>query len=460
MTLAARPSNLREPSVVLGFTNLPDLRTEKPLNIVRGDGVFIYDETGKDYLEAVSSFYCTSLGFSEEALIEAAVKQMRELPFYVSAAHRIVPAVEALAERLIDMVPIPNAKVAFSATGSEANDALIKFLWYRNNATGRERRRKVISRLSSYHGGTIATASLTGWPKYHKGFNLPLSGFLHAAQPDFDNQAMPGESEDAYVDRLIGDLETLILAEDPETIGAFIGEPVSVSAGLAVPPRAYWPRVQALLARYEIELFADEVVTGFWRTGALWGAETFDLRPECMTVAKALTSAYQPLSATIMSGDFYEGLEQGSAAAGMFSHAGTYHGHPVAAAVALRTLELMEERRIGAHVRSIIPHFHASLDRAADHPLVRHRRKLGLAAAVDLALDPAECRPPAPPGALAAAFGRVARDNGLFVRPTGDSAVLAPPLIITEPEIDELFRRFSKALDQTLDQVVAQALPT
>jgi len=453
---AANPSlsNQREPKVVLGFTNLPDLRTREPLQITRGKGIFVYDDTGKDYIEAVSSFYCTALGFSEEALIEAAVKQMREIPFYVSAMHRVVPAVEALAERLIAMAPIKNAKVAFSATGSEANDALIKFLWFHNNAVGKPRRKKVIARLGSYHGGTIATASLTGWVKYHKGFDLPLPGFLHTAQPDTFNDALPGESEEDYADRLVAELEQLIQANEPETIAAFVAEPVSVAAGLTVPPRTYWPKVAALLGKYEIRLFDDEVVTGFWRTGKLWGAETFGFRPECLTVAKALSSAYQPISATIMSDTFYEGLEKGSDEVGMFGHAGTYHGHPVAAAVALRTLELMEERKIGEHVQAVIPHFHRGLERFANHPLVGDCRMLGLTGAIELVADKKTRRRPEPAGTLATYFADRARENGLFVRPTGDSAVIAPPLIITESEIDELFRRFRVALDETLDWTV------
>ena len=203
-------SNRRDPTLLLGFTNLPDNREREPLRIVRGQGIFIYDDKGKDYIEGVSSFYCTSLGFSEESLIEAAVRQMRELPFYVSAAHRTVPVVEQLAERLAALVPMPNAKVAFAATGSEANDALVKFLWFHNNAVGQEKRKKVIARLGSYHGGTIATASLTGWVKYHAGFDLPMAGILHTQQPDYYNLAEPGESEEAFADRMVAELRELI----------------------------------------------------------------------------------------------------------------------------------------------------------------------------------------------------------------------------------------------------------
>ena len=449
-------SNLIEPRLLLGFTNLPELRQQAPLRIVRGEGVFVYDGAGKDYIEGVSSFYCTMLGFSEEALVEAAAAQMREMPFYVSAAARTLPVVERLAEKLCALAPIDNAKVAFCATGSEANDALVKFLWFHNIATGKPDRRKMIARYGSYHGGTIATASLTGWSKYHAGFGLPLDGFLHVAQPDYFNSAHPGESEVDFAGRMVGEIEKLILSEGPETIGAFIAEPVSVSAGLVIPPEGYFEKLQALLRRHEIRFFDDEVVTGFCRTGNLFGAETFDLAPDCMTIAKALSSAYQPISAIIMSGEFYAGLEKGSAEVGTFSHAGTYHGHPVAAAVALKTLELMEERDVLGHVRTIAPYFAAKIRAFADHPLVGDCRALGLAGAIELVLDKASKRRAEPSGALASHFGERAQANGLFVRATGDSVVVAPPLVIREAEIDELFRRFETALDETLSAAQRQ----
>jgi 4-aminobutyrate---pyruvate transaminase len=441
--MSSPPKNDIDPVVVYGFTNLPDNREREPLRIVRGQGIFVYDEQGKDYLEGASSFYCTSLGFSDEELIEAAVKQMRELPFYVTAAHRCVPVVEKLAEKLASMVPLKNAKVAFAATGSEANDALTKFLWYHNNATGKPLAKKLIARLGSYHGGTIATASLTGSVKYHAGFDLPLPGILHTAQPHYVHDAQPGESEEAFAERMVDELRALIEREGPETIGAFFAEPMSVSAALALPPRTYWDKVTALLDTYDIRLFSDEVVTGFARTGNMFGCETFGFTPDCMTVAKALTSAYQPIAAVIMSDDFYSGLEMGSAEVGMFSHAGTYHGHPVPAAVALRVLELMEERDILGHVRAVTPHFAAALDALEDHELVLRSRSIGLAGAVDIA---------APGGdpAFGAKLAAAAEANGLFVRPSGNTIVFAPPLIILTDEIDEMVRRFRSALDQAL----------
>lgn len=449
--IAGELTNRREPKLLLGFTNLPTLRETEPLVITRGKGVFIYDDKGKDYIEAVSSFYCTAFGFSEQSLVEAARRQMEEMPFYVSAAHRTVPVVEALAERLCRIVPLANPKVAFAATGSEANDILIKFLWFHNHATGRPDKRKVIGRLGSYHGCTIATASLTGWTKYHAGFGLPIEGFVHTHQPDYFNLAEPGESEEEFASRMAAALEELILREDPDTIGAFFTEPMSVSAGLVLPPATYFEKIAAVLDKYEIRFFDDEVVTGFARTGNMFGAETFGLKPDCMTLAKALSGAYQPISAILMGEEFYQGLELGSEKEGMFTHAGTYHGHPVAAAVALRVLELFEERDILGYVRKIIPHFQRALRRFEDHPLIGDCRTLGLAGAVEFVQDKEARIKCDPPGAIANFFGARCQENGLFVRATGDSAVLAPPLIITTEEIDELFRRFEKALAETTE---------
>ncbi|MBT4520785.1 MAG: aminotransferase class III-fold pyridoxal phosphate-dependent enzyme [Halieaceae bacterium] len=453
---ATNKAHVKEPTLLMGFTNLRDLRTTEPLVITRGEGVFIYDEAGKDYIEGASSFYCTSLGFSEQALIDAAVEQMQQIPFYISAAQRKMPVVQALADKIAAMVPIANAKVAFHATGSEANDALIKFMWYHNHAMGEPARRKVITRDRSYHGGTIVTTSMTGWSGYNADYGLPLEGFLQVSQPDFFNLAIAGETEEEFASRMVAEVEALIQSEGPETVGAFVAEPVSVSAGLAIPPATYFDKLTAMLRQYNIRFFADEVVTGFCRTGNMFGCETYGINPDCMTVAKALSSAYQPISAVIMSEDFYTGLEEGSARAGMFSHAGTYHGHPVAAAVALRTLELIEERDILGHVRSVGPYLHHKLCAYAEHPLVKDVRSVGLTGALQLALDGAASSEGPPEPEIAHYLGERCREHGLFLRPTGGSIVFAPPLIITSSEIDELFSRFDAALAETLSWAHSQ----
>jgi 4-aminobutyrate--pyruvate transaminase len=444
--------NYRNDTLVLGFSDLDRLRHERPLVIAGGKGVFVTDERGRDYIEAVSSFYCVALGYSDEELVEAAIKQMRALPMYPSGAHRTVPVVLELADRLAAVAPIKDARVAFATTGSEANDGLIKFMWYGNGHSGARARRKIISRRGSYHGGTALTTGLGGSAALQESFGIPTVDHVYVSQPNWPDAAEPGESEAGYTARLAGELRAAILAAGPETIGAMIAEPVSVSAGMLPPPEGYFAAIASVLEEFGIRLFADEVVTGFGRTGNMWGSETFGIAPDCVTSAKGLSSAYQPISAILMSPEFHERMLAGSKADGWLAHAGTYHAHPVAAAVALKTLEIFEKRDVLGHVRSVIPAWHRALDGLADHPLVAGVRKCGLAGAVQLR-QPGQA-PAAGSGMKLGGLGRAGYEagieQGVLVRPVGDSLVMAPPLIIRESEIVELVHRLRRALDDVL----------
>ena len=443
--------NTDELRLMFGFQNLSDGVRSKTLVQTRGEGVFVFDENGKDYLEATSSFYCASLGYSEPELIEAAVEQYNKLPFYVSAQQKTVPVVLELAEKIAQLVPMEDAKVAFGSTGSEATEFLLKFLRFRNIMNGVEKRTKVVCRIGSYHGGTLVAASLTGFTSHHPEFGLPLPGIFHVAQPDHYNDAQDGESEEEYATRLVADLDALLQKEDPETFAAFFTEPVSFSCGLLTPPATYFEKLQKLLKGYGIRYLDDEVVAGFCRTGNFWGAETYGIAPDCMTMAKSITSAYFPVSAVAMSGEFYEGLEKGSDEIGTFAHAGTYAGHPVGAAVALKTIEIIEKRNLLGNARTVGAYLGKKLADYSDHPLVGKVRHVGLAGSVEFVLDKATKRRADTPGAIAGYFGDRAMEHGVMVRATGECAVLAPPLITTEAEIDELFRRFDLALANTLD---------
>jgi 4-aminobutyrate--pyruvate transaminase len=448
-----RGSNYDNDTLVLGFSDLNRLRHERPMVLTKGRGVFVFDEQGRDYIEAVSSFYCVALGYSEPELVEAATRQLRTMPMYPSAVHRTVPVVLELAEKLKAISPMPNTHVAFATTGSEANDNLIKFLWYGNIHAGEPRRRKIISRRGSYHGGTALLTGLGGNAELVQSFGIPTDDFVYVGQPDWPAAAPPGESEQEYTVRLARELDAAIQAAGPETVGAMIAEPVSMSAGMLPPPAGYFDAVRNVLDRYGIQLFLDEIITGFGRTGRMWGAETLGILPDCITCAKGLSSAYQPISAILMSDAFHDRIERASGEQGWFAHAGTYHAHPVAAAVALKTLEIFEQRDILGQVRRIIPVWHQALRGLEDHPLVAGTRQFGLAGAVML-------RRPGAQGASAerslkvSGLGRAAVDagaeHGVLVRPVGDSVVMAPPLIITESEIGELMRRLRKALDAVL----------
>ena len=450
MSTAVRGANYRNDNMMIGFSDLKKLRTERPLVLTGGRGIFVIDERGRDYIEAVSSFYCAALGFSDEELVEAAVRQLRALPMYPSASHRTVPVVMELAERLARISPIPKVHIAFATTGSEANDSLVKFLWYANVYGGEPKRRKVISRRGSYHGGTIMATALGGASPLHKSFAVPTDDCLYVGQP---TGAAPGESEDAYSDRLAEEVRQTIESAGPETVGAFFAEPVSTSAGWYPPPAGYFQKIKRVLDGYGVRLFIDEVVTGFGRTGRMWGSEALDIAPDCITSAKGMSGAYQPISAVLMSDDFYQRLEKGSDENGWFAHSGTYHAHPVAAAVAVKTLEIFERRQIVKQVQSVLPAWNKALAGLADHPLVETTRRFGLAGAVEFKrkAEPGDSNVASlKVGGVAKKVYEAGLEVGIITRPLDKCLVLAPPLIITDAEIGELARRLRRAMDMVL----------
>lgn len=431
-------------------TNLAEHREKGALVIERGEGINVYDINGKSYIEGMAGLWCTSFGFSEGELVEAAIAQMRKLPFYHGFGNKAVLPTIDLAERLKAMAPFEASKVFFTNSGSEANDTQMKMIWYYNNAVGRPRKKKIIARWGGYHGVTIATACLTGLPAFRNGFDMPLDMIRHVSCPHYYRDAEPGESEEAFADRLAAELETLIEREDPDTIAAFIAEPVMAGGGVIPPPRTYFEKIQAILRRHDILCIADEVVCGFGRTGAMFGSESVGMKPDTMTVAKQLSSAYLPIAAVLIPEWMYEVLVDQSRDKGVFGHGITYGGHPVSAAVALRTLELFEERNMLAQVQRVSPHFQSRLRAFLDHPLVGDARGMGLIGAVELVADKAARRPFEPSAGIGAYCGERCIEHGLINRFSGNAALFCPPLIITESEIDEMFTRFGRALDDTL----------
>jgi 4-aminobutyrate--pyruvate transaminase len=443
------------------YTNLKKHETIGPLVMTGGKGIYVTDDTGKEYIEGMAGLWCTSLGFGEERLVEAATRQMRALPFYHTFNHKgHEPGVE-LAERLIRMAPAssggePMSKVFFNNSGSEANDTAVKLVWYYNNALGRHRKKKIIGRIKGYHGVTVASASLTGLPNNHRDFDLPIENIRHADCPHHYRFGKLGETEEAFATRLAESLEAQILREGPDTVAAFIAEPVQGAGGVILPPATYWDKIQPILKKYDILLIADEVICGFGRTGNMFGCQTYGMAPDIVTVAKALSSAYLPISATIISDRIYKALVQQSEKIGVFAHGFTYSGHPVCAAVALETLKIYEERDIVAHVREIAPRFLDGLARLKNRPLVGEVRGVGLIAAVELVRDKASKAPFDPSIMIGAQFQARAEAHGLIVRAMGDAIALCPPLIITGAEIDEMLIRFDHALTD-IEKMVASA---
>ncbi len=446
-------------SILHPYTNLVKHRDTGPKVFDHGKGVVIYDDKGKDYIEAMSGLWCTALGWGEEALVEAAAEQMRKLAFgHLFAGRSHEPAI-ALAEKLKEVAPFPVSKVFFANSGSEANDSQIKLFWYANNALGRTKKKKIISRTKAYHGVTIASASLTGLPANHRSFDLPLDFVRFTDCPHYYLGAEAGESEEQYSARLAANLDALIEEEDPDTIAAMIAEPVMGAGGVIVPPKGYFEAIGKVLAKHGIALIADEVITGFGRTGAWFGSETFGLKPASMSVAKALSSAYLPISAMLLGGELAEAIEAESGKIGTLGHGFTYTGHPVAAAVALKTIELYQERDIIGHAARLAPQFQAHMQKLAEHPLVGEASGVGLIGGVELVADKKTKASFEASKAVALTVGAFAEAEGLIVRPLiGDRIALCPPLVIKPAEIDELFARFTRALDQGLDWVRREKL--
>jgi len=441
-------------NVLHPYTNLKKHEETGPLVVTRGEGVWVYDNAGKGYIEGLAGLWCASLGFGEERLIEAATRQMRELPYYHAFASKShVPMID-LAEKIKQMTPVPMSHVFFANSGSEATDTVVKMVWYYNNAVGRPEKKKIISRIKAYHGVTVASASMTGLPANHRDFDLPIRNIIHADCPHHYHFAEPGESEEEFATRLAANLEKLILDEGPDTVAAMIGEPVMGAGGVIVPPATYWDKVQKVLEKYDILFIADEVICGFGRTGNMFGTETFNLRPNMMTIAKALSSAYLPISAVLVDEKVYAAIRDNSDRIGTFGHGYTYSGHPVSAAVALETLKIYEERDIVGHVRRVMPKLQNGLRRYADHPLVGEVRGVGLVAAVELVSDKSTHENFDPALGVGAYCMARAQDHGLLIRAlAGDALAFSPPLVISEDEVGMIVDRFGKALDDTAAMV-------
>jgi 4-aminobutyrate--pyruvate transaminase len=434
---------------VHGYTNLRTHLQQGPLVIVRGKGVRVYDNTGRDYIEALAGLWCTALGFGEERLIQAATREMRKLSYYHGFAGLSTDSMIDLAERLIKIAPAPMSKVLFANSGSEANDLAVKLVWYYNNARGRPKKKKIVSRIKGYHGVTVATASLTGLPHLHNDFDLPIDRILHTTCPHHYRFAEPGESEEEFASRCAADLDKLIREQGADTVAAFIAEPVMGAGGVIVPPATYFEKIQAVLKRHDVLLIADEVICGFGRTGNMFGCQTFGIAPDMLSVAKALSSAYVPISALLVSDAVFQAMVSESEKLGVFGHGSTYGGHPVGAATALEALRIYEERDIVAHVRKVAPRLQDGLLRFADHPLVGEVRGVGLVGAVEMVRDKKTKESFLPKDGVGAHMMGRLREHGVITRVINDATAFSPPLVITAPEIDDLLERFGRALDDT-----------
>ena len=434
-------------SLVHPQTNLRRHEEIGPLVVDGGSGVWLRDEDGNELLDAMSGLWCASLGYAPQRLAEVAYEQMQKMAYSHLYKHRSHEPAIALAEKLLSIAPEGMSKVHFQNSGSEANDVAIKLTWYYQHAVGKPEKRKIIARRGAYHGSSVAAVSLTGQPNMHMGFGLPLEGFLHTDEPYYYRDAEPGESEEEYSSRLAANLEALIEREGPDTIAAFFAEPVLGSSGAISPPATYFEKIQAVLKRHDILFVADEVITGFGRTGNMWGSQTFKLKPDIVTCAKALSAGVLPISAVMMTERVYQAMRLQSEQLGSFAHGHTYAGHPVCASVALETLKIYEEMNLPAHVASLGNRLADILGALEGHPLVAAVDVAGFMAGVEIAQDK-ETRSAFPAGMnVPGRIGEAALAQGLIVKTVGSRICFAPAFVISSDELAEAGSRLSRALD-------------
>ena len=440
-------------TLVHPYTNLATHRQSGPIVIDRAKGIRVYDQHGKPYIEGMSGLWCASLGFGNDEIAETAREQIANLSYTHLFASRSHESAIELAEKIKEMSPAPASKVFFTSSGSEANDTQVKLLWYYNNARGKPEKKKIISRLKGYHGVTVASASLTGLPANHTDFDLPIAGILHTDCPHYYHFAEAGESEADFSRRMAQNLEALIQEQGPETIAGFIAEPIMGAGGVILPPENYFQEIKKVLDAHDILFIADEVICGFHRTGEAFGSLTFDMEPDSISIAKAITSAYAPLGALTVNEDMYRAMLNQSEKIGTLGHGFTYSGHPLATSIGLKTLEIYERENIPGHVRTVSAIFLERLNRLADHDLIGETRGIGLIGAAEIVSDKGRKQSFDPSHGVGAKAAEYCRDEGIILRPLGDSIGFCPPLIIQEDDIHELFDGVEKALDRTQEWI-------
>ncbi|MBM7046505.1 MULTISPECIES: aminotransferase [Rhizobium] len=455
-------SQMDRSSVLHPFTYLKDYAQGEaggPTIMETGKGVRITDATGREYIDGFAGLYCVNVGYGRTEVAEAIARQAYKLAYYHTYAAHTTEELAVLSDRLIRMAPGRMSKVFYGLSGSDANETQAKLVWYYNNLLGKPRKKKIIARERGYHGCSVISGSMTGLSFYHDHMDLPVSGILRTGVPHHYWGAHQGETEEEFSTRRAKELEALILAEGPDTVGAFIAEPVLGTGGIIAPPAGYWDKVQAVLREHDVLLIADEVICGFGRTGAPFGSHLYGIEPDLVTVAKGLTSAYVPLSACIVGERVYEVMEAGTEKVGSFSHGYTYSGHPIGAAAANAVLDIVENEQLaaksairGAYLLSRLKQEFSQL------PIVGEVRGVGMMAAVEFVADRESKTRFDPDRKVGARISKAARDRQLIARamPHGDILGFAPPLVMTEGEIDEMVAIAAAAVHQVMDELTVE----
>jgi 4-aminobutyrate--pyruvate transaminase len=429
---------------------LKDIRKYGSLIIEKGRGIYVYDENNNKYIEGLAGLWCVALGFNNKRLIKAANKQLNLLPNYHSFTGKVPLTTLKLSEELVKISPKSLTKVLYANSGSESNDTAIKMAWYYQNALGRTKKKKIISRYRGYHGVTIMSGSLTGMEYAHKGFDMPRDFVVHTDSPHYYKDSLSQESSREFVNRLLKNLENLIIKEGADNIAAMILEPIQGAGGVIIPPDNYLKGVQKLLKKNAILLIVDEVICGFGRTGNMFGCDTFQIKPDMMVIAKGLSSGYVPISALLINEEIYETISDFSSINNVFGHGYTYSGHPVAAAVALETIKIFKDENIIGHVKEISEKFNTKIEQLNVHSIVGNARSIGLIGAIELVQNKKNKTYFDPKIGIGSRIVKNAQKNGLIVRALqGDIVALCPPLIINSKEVDILFNKFNKSIKDT-----------
>jgi L-2,4-diaminobutyrate transaminase len=444
-------------SILHPATNADDFARNGSKIIESGQGIYLRDDAGKQLIDAVAGLWCVNVGYGREELADAMQKAARQLSYYHTfSGMSNAPQIE-LAERLLEKVPNGLTKVFFGSGGSDGNDSLVKIVWYINNIRNKPQKKKIISRWQAYHGTSLATASLTGLPSFHTAFDLPMNNVLHTESPDFFRYGLEGETELDFSARRAQQLEEMILREGKETVAAFIAEPVLGAGGVVPPPQGYFEAIQKILKRYDILFIVDEVVCGYGRLGKWFGSELYDLKPDMMTTAKALTSGYFPFSASFVTDEIWQLLKEGSVKYGNFAHGYTYAGHPIGAAVAMANLDIIEKENLVDNAATVGTYFHEQLkQRFANDRFVAEVRGAGMIAAVQLVKDKTNKTFFDKETKISANVAQQCYENGLISRPLPslDSMAFSPPLTCTQRDIDDIVNIF----DQSVRSVMARVL--
>lgn len=432
-----------------------------PTIVETGKGVRIRDASGREYIDAFAGLYCVNIGYGRDEVAEAIARQAYRLAYYHSYAAHTTDELAKLSHRIVDMAPGKMSKIFYGTSGSDANETQAKLVWYYNNLRGMPRKKKIISRHRGYHGCSVVAGSMTGMSFYHDHMDLPVANFIQTGVPHYYRGAEPGETEHEFSARRAAELDALILREGPDTVGAFIAEPVLGTGGITPPPEGYWPAVQEVLKKHDVLLIADEVITGFGRVGSMFGCEHYGIQPDLITIAKGLTSAYVPMSGAIVGEKVYSVLEGASDRVGAFSHGYTYSGHPIAAAAANAVLDIVSNEDLPGRARQVGGYFQKRLQSEfAQLPIVGEVRGVGLMAAIEFVQHRASKANFPAALKIGARVSKAARDRGLIARamPHGDILGFAPPLVINEAEIDEVVGVAAAAVREVMDDLIREGV--